>query len=446
MVRRGPMKQDLTVDRGADGRRRRSAVVAAAATRRPWSGLVRRPGDAILFCRRRWCCSSYWSCAPARSPSSARTSSNWCTASPPVSDGIFTFLYGFGSLWVVARARRSRAAAPQRAARRSASGSVASGHGYWPSLLVAWIDTERRRAARRPRRHRRDVVVPARARRRRRGAGDGRHAVRHPASAHHRLDRRQPRRDGGLYLAEGLPSDAVGGAVVGFAARTDRAPGHRRAGRATDRAVRSATRSALLHIEVAEVVEADSQHTGAVEMMAITTDGRHLVARVLGRDQRDASLLAKTWRWLTQKDFQPNLFVSRVNEVEHEAYVTLLAERAGAGVPDVVAAGAAGPDAAMLVEAYPPGRPLHLLAPGDLTPGAARRGLADRRPPPGGRHRPRPAQRRPLHRAIHRRCLPHRLLGRHHWRPARSPHRETWPSYWRRPASSWGSTPRSPPP
>ena len=75
---------------------------------------------------------------------------------------------------------------------------------------------------------------------------------------------------------------------------------------------------ALLHIDVVDVVEADSQLTGAVEMMAVTTDGRHLVARVARPGPaHDASLLAKTWRWLTQKDFQPNLFVTRVNEVEH---------------------------------------------------------------------------------------------------------------------------------
>ena len=169
-----------------------------------------------------------------------------------------------------------------------------------------------------------------------------------------------------LYLAEGLPGDVMGGAVLGFAAArmvmlVIGAP----AERPTANQVREAL--AVMHIDAVEVVEADLHLNGAVEMMAVTADGRHLVARVLGRDQRDASVLAKSWRWITQKDFQPNFFVTRVSEVEHEAYVTLLAERAGAGVPDVVAAGAAGADAAMLVEAYPSGRPLHHLAGDEIT-------------------------------------------------------------------------------
>ena len=169
-----------------------------------------------------------------------------------------------------------------------------------------------------------------------------------------------------IYLAEGLPVDVLGGAVLGFAvARAVFLAIGAPAGRPTAAQVRDALTA--LHIDAQDVVESDEPFTGAVEMLAVTTNGRRLVVRVLGRDQRDANFLAKTWRWLTQKDFQPNLFVTRVNEVEHEAYVTLMAERAGAGVPDVVVAGA-GPDAALLVEEYPPGRPLHLFATDEVTP------------------------------------------------------------------------------
>jgi uncharacterized protein (TIRG00374 family) len=158
-----------------------------------------------------------------------------------------------------------------------------------------------------------------------------------------------------------------GAAALGFAvARATFLALGAPAGRPTAAQVREAL--TLLGIDAVDVAESDVPVTGAVEMLAITADGRHLVARVLGRDQRDASFLAKSWRWIIQKEFQPTLFVTRVNEVEHEAYVTLMAQRAGAGVPDVVAAGTAGPDAAMVVEEYPSGRPLHLLEAAEVTP------------------------------------------------------------------------------
>ena len=49
------------------------------------------------------------------------------------------------------------------------------------------------------------------------------------------------------------------------------------------------------------------------------------------------------------KDAGPSLHLTRLSEVEHEAYVTLLAERAEVRVPPIVVAGLAGPKAALLV-------------------------------------------------------------------------------------------------
>ncbi|MCU1461829.1 MAG: hypothetical protein JWO37_1904 [Acidimicrobiales bacterium] len=71
---------------------------------------------------------------------------------------------------------------------------------------------------------------------------------------------------------------------------------------------------------------------------------------VFGRDEADAQLLAKIRRVLLFKDSGAGLFLTRREQVEHEAYVMLLARSHGIRVPDVVVAGDAGGGAAVLVQ------------------------------------------------------------------------------------------------
>ena len=79
----------------------------------------------------------------------------------------------------------------------------------------------------------------------------------------------------------------------------------------------------------------------------------------MGRDSTDARLLAKLWRFVWYKDSGPTLSLTREHQVEHQAYVLLLADRTGARLPDVVAAGLAGlRDDAILAVRNPPGRRL----------------------------------------------------------------------------------------
>ena len=93
-------------------------------------------------------------------------------------------------------------------------------------------------------------------------------------------------------------------------------------------------------------------------------DGRDLDVSVYGRDASDAQLLAKTTRFLLYRDSGPTLTFTRRQQVEHEAYVTLMAARAGARVSRVLAAGPAGPAKdALLVTRPPPGRLLSALSP-----------------------------------------------------------------------------------
>jgi uncharacterized membrane protein YbhN (UPF0104 family) len=73
-----------------------------------------------------------------------------------------------------------------------------------------------------------------------------------------------------------------------------------------------------------------------------------LQVRVLGRDEADAQLLSKFWRFLAYKDGGPTLHLTRLEDVQAEAYALLLAERAHVTVPSVVVAGSAGPGMALI--------------------------------------------------------------------------------------------------
>ena len=98
-------------------------------------------------------------------------------------------------------------------------------------------------------------------------------------------------------------------------------------------------------------------------------DGEQLDVSVYGRDASDAQLLAKTSRFLLYRDSGPTLTFTRRQQVEHEAYLTLMADRAGVRVARVLAAGPAGPAKdALLVTRPPAGRLLSALTPYVLPP------------------------------------------------------------------------------
>jgi glycosyltransferase 2 family protein len=80
---------------------------------------------------------------------------------------------------------------------------------------------------------------------------------------------------------------------------------------------------------------------------------------VYGRDAADARLLTKAGRFLLYRDSGPSLTLTRLQQVEHEAYLTLRAGQAGVTVPEIADAGTAGPARdALLVGRLPPGTAL----------------------------------------------------------------------------------------
>jgi uncharacterized protein (TIRG00374 family) len=100
-------------------------------------------------------------------------------------------------------------------------------------------------------------------------------------------------------------------------------------------------------IRAGEVRPAARQVWGVAKYEAAETDrtegsGRLAIA-VYGRDAADARLLTKIGRFLLYRDSGPSLTLTRLQQVEREAFLTFRAAQAGATVPEIAEAGTAGP-------------------------------------------------------------------------------------------------------
>jgi uncharacterized membrane protein YbhN (UPF0104 family) len=94
---------------------------------------------------------------------------------------------------------------------------------------------------------------------------------------------------------------------------------------------------------------AERQIAGVGIFTARDPDGQELLIKVYGQDAYDNQLLTKLWRTLWYRDGGPQLGLSRLQAVEHEAFMTLLAARAGVPTRDVVIAGQTADGDALLV-------------------------------------------------------------------------------------------------
>jgi len=111
-----------------------------------------------------------------------------------------------------------------------------------------------------------------------------------------------------------------------------------------------------LGVEAHELTPPTMHAGGVVRCSAVDAMGP-LDIKVYGRDAWDAQLLATVWRLAWYRGPQRTVRLTRLELVEHEGFVTLLAERAGVRVPPLVTAGAAGQgDALVVVRSL--GRPL----------------------------------------------------------------------------------------
>jgi uncharacterized membrane protein YbhN (UPF0104 family) len=127
-----------------------------------------------------------------------------------------------------------------------------------------------------------------------------------------------------------------------------------------------------LGVPALDVRPAEFESRGVVLVRAAMPDGRPLLVKVFGRDARDGRALATVWANLWYRDDTSRLALSRRQQVEHEAFLTLLAERAGAPVTPLVSAGVTSEgDALVVVEAD--GTPLSRTPPDAVGHDALRR-------------------------------------------------------------------------
>ncbi len=160
---------------------------------------------------------------------------------------------------------------------------------------------------------------------------------------------------GTIYLLQGLPSDVVAAIALGWggAALAHLAFGSP-AGTPSVAAVHRDL--AALGVETASVTLDPIQSWGAVRFHCIRPDGTTLAVRVIGRDATDAQVLSNLWQSLWYRSGGSGWSQTRLQRVEREAFLLMLAERALVDVPTVVTAGSAGPrDNAILVVELPEG-------------------------------------------------------------------------------------------
>ena len=200
-----------------------------------------------------------------------------------------------------------------------------------------------------------------------------------------------------LYLGRSYPNDLFAAVVLGWTVAAAvhllfGSPG----GRPTVEQVSASL--AELGIEARNVRLADHQRAGSTMMLADDSDGA-LRVKVIGRDEADARLLAKLWRFLFYLDSGPRLTLTRLQQVEHEAYLMLVAREAGARCRPCcrpVSRGRAR-HSSCCARLAPSGSPRSTRR-GDRRPAA--RDVDQRRHPASGAHRARPPRRR-----THRRSL-----------------------------------------
>jgi uncharacterized membrane protein YbhN (UPF0104 family) len=119
-----------------------------------------------------------------------------------------------------------------------------------------------------------------------------------------------------------------------------------------------------LGIRTVELSPAARQPAGLFSLDGVDDAGQTITAKVYGRDARDSQWFASAWRTLWYRDVATP-HVTRRQQVEHEALVTLLAAQAGIVTDHVVTATQTPDDDAVLVLRRR-GRPLDSPQSGDI--------------------------------------------------------------------------------
>src|SRR4051794_38623394 len=151
-----------------------------------------------------------------------------------------------------------------------------------------------------------------------------------------------------LAVGVALPSGVVAGSAVGIGAA---ALVHLLLGSPGGRLSLDQVRRALADLGVAatDLAYAPLSASGVAVVLGRTGD-RSILVKVYGRDAWDGQLITSLWSSVWNRGETPRVG-GRLQQVEHEAFVTLLADRAGISVRPVVTAGLAeGRDAVLVIQ------------------------------------------------------------------------------------------------
>jgi uncharacterized protein (TIRG00374 family) len=148
-------------------------------------------------------------------------------------------------------------------------------------------------------------------------------------------------------LGTALPIGVVAGFLIGFASAAlvhllVGSPG----GRLTLDQVTDVLRE--LGVDATATKDAPLQPRGVALTLASTPEGRPLLVKTFGRDAWDGQLVSAAWYAIWHRGAK-RVGAGRLEQVEHEAFLTLAAERGGVPVMPVIAAGEVDQGDALLV-------------------------------------------------------------------------------------------------
>jgi glycosyltransferase 2 family protein len=164
---------------------------------------------------------------------------------------------------------------------------------------------------------------------------------------------------GTVVLGAALPSGALAGMAVGLAVGAAvRLMFGSAAGLPSTEKVRASLTA--LGVELKDLAPAKRQRIGTADYVGHDLAGHAVKARVLGHDSQDTQWFARHWRLLAYRDPPRSAPIGRLEQVEHEALATFMADQAGVRVPEVVLAAPDGDGNAILVTRQPDVEPLEL--------------------------------------------------------------------------------------
>ena len=112
----------------------------------------------------------------------------------------------------------------------------------------------------------------------------------------------------------------------------------------------AAVRAALarMGIGTTQLDVGPDQFWGARRFVGTTSEGADIGVKVYGRDATDSQVMAKAWRAIMYRSGSHRVTFTRIQSVQQEALVTIMAGRAEVSVPDVAAAAAPTDEVALL--------------------------------------------------------------------------------------------------